>query len=95
MVTAVVLAEAGGGVSFLIAGVWYFRQARASCDRMRAEAQAYAQKVSPRWRWLFYPRWWYDTGQDILAARGSGIGMIVFGIICLVVAGLNAFHGHQ
>jgi hypothetical protein len=61
---------------------------------MRAQAQARAEKASPRWHWFFYPRWWYGTRQDILAARGSAVGMIFFGIIFLVVAGLNAFHVH-
>jgi hypothetical protein len=89
-----VLAELVAGIGFLVAGVYYFRGARALCDRMRAQAQARAERASPRWRWFFYPRWWYGTGQDLLAARGSAVGMILFGIVFLVVAGLTAFHVH-
>jgi hypothetical protein len=93
MVTRVLL-EILAGVLFLIGGVWYFRASRALCERQRAQAQAYAER-HPRWRWFFYPRWWYGTGQDIIAFRGSAIGIILFGIIFLVIAVLTASHVHQ
>jgi hypothetical protein len=90
-----ILLELLAGIGFLAWGVYYLRTARARCDRMRAEAQARAERASPRWRWFFYPQRWYDTGQDLLAIRSSGVGMILFSIIFFIVAYLTAFHGHQ
>ena len=94
MIIRIVL-ELLAGIGFFVAGVWYLRTARERCDRMRAEAQARAERAGPRWRWFFYPQWWYGTGQDLRAVRGSGVGMILFGIIFFVVAGLTAFHPHS
>jgi hypothetical protein len=87
-----VLAESVAGIGFLIWGVYYFRSARARCEQMRAGARARAERVSPRWQWLFYPRSWYETGRDLLAVRSSALAMILFGIVFLVLAGLTAFH---
>jgi hypothetical protein len=89
-----ILLEVLGGVGFCALGVFYLRDARARCDRMRAEARARAERASPRWRWFFYPRSWYDTGQDLLAVRSTGVGLILSGSILLVVAALTAFHVH-
>jgi hypothetical protein len=89
-----VLLEVVAGIGFLIWGVYYFRSARARCERMRADARARAERASPRWRWFFYPRSWYETGQDLLAIRSSALGMILFGIVFLVLAGLTAFDVH-
>ena len=89
-----ILLELLAGIGFLVMGVFYLRGARVRCDRFRAEARSRAERASPRWRWFFYPRSWYDTGQDLLAARGSAVGLILSGIVFLVLAALSAFHVH-
>ena len=93
MVARIVL-EVVGGVWFFALGVFYLRDARGRCDRMRAEAQARAERAGPRWRWFFYPRSWYDTGQDLLAVRSTGVGLILSGSILLIVAALTVFRVH-
>jgi hypothetical protein len=88
-----VLVEVSAGVALLIGGVWYFRISRALCDRQRVQAQTCAER-HPRRRWLFYPRWWYGAGQDMIALRGAAIGMILVGAILVTAALLTAFHVH-
>ena len=63
-------------------------------EQMRADARERAERASPRWRWFFYPHWWYETGQDLRAARGSAVGLMLFGVVFLVLAGLTAFGVH-
>jgi hypothetical protein len=87
-----VLAEGLAGIVFMVAGVCCFRTAQAACARRRAQAAAHAERVSARWRWFVYPRWWYDSGQDILAARGSAVGIMLMGVLLLIVATLEASH---
>jgi hypothetical protein len=92
---ATILLEILAGIGFLSVGVLSFRSARARCDEMRVYARARADRAKPHWRWFFYPRWWYETGQDFRAARGSAIGLILCGIVFLVAASRTAFHLHQ
>ena len=86
-----VLLELVAGVGFLIGGVWYLNASRLLRERQRRQAQVYAERY-PRWRWFFYPRWWYGRGLDMVAFRSSAIGMILFGVILFVLAAFTAFH---
>jgi hypothetical protein len=59
------------------------------------QGREYSERVRQPWRSLFYPRWFWHTGECEFHMRSTGIAAFVMAALLLIIAAIRLLSGHS